>query len=249
MARYDQIGSNYASRRGEDPVLRDRIWAAISGAETVVNVGAGAGSYEPRDLDVTAVEPSAVMAAQRIAERPAIRADATDLPLHDASVDAAMTVLSLHDWHPNQRRGVRELCRVARKSVVIVTIDPTVSGKMWLMADYLTEVRDLDHEIFPSPEVVAAWLDCDATVEVIPVSRDTPDHSLLSFWAHPERVLDPAARAATSGFARQPPEVVNRVVEAVRTDLESCAWDSAHGNLRGLDTFDAGLRIIHGRLS
>src|SRR4051812_6372531 len=151
-ARYDRIGRGYAGTRREDPQLRARIHAALGGARTVVNVGAGAGSYEPRDRHVIAVEPSDVMAAQRPPElAPAIRAGAEALPLHDASVDAAMAVITLHHWDRGRERGVRELRRVARGPVVIVTFDPEVSGEMWLMADYLPEVAELDRRIFPSP--------------------------------------------------------------------------------------------------
>ncbi|MCB9764806.1 MAG: methyltransferase domain-containing protein [Alphaproteobacteria bacterium] len=242
--RYDRIGHGYASRRVEDPRLGERIRLALGDARTVVNVGAGAGSYEPEDRTVLAVEPSAVMAAQRPPGRPAIRATADQLPLHDRSVDAAMTVLSLHHWHPSQERGIRELCRVARDAVVIVTIDPQVSGEMWLMADYLHEVRDLDHRICPPVGRILDWLDRPAEVEVVPISRDTPDGTLMSFWAHPERVLDTAARAATSGFARQPDAVVERVVRDVAADLRSGAWDARHGRLRQLGEYDAGLRLI-----
>lgn len=241
---YDHIGHNYANRRREDPALKERIRALLGDARTVVNVGAGAGSYEPTDRTVIAVEPSGVMAAQRPADRPAVRGTADALPLHDQSVDAAMTVISLHHWFPDQERGIRELCRVARGAVVIVTVCPEASGRMWLMADYLYEVRDLDHRIFPTMEVLQGWLDRPSQVEVIPVARDTPDHTLMSFWAHPERVLDPGARAATSGFARQPPEVVDRVVAAVSADLESGEWDARYGHLRSLESFDAGLRIV-----
>lgn len=246
-ARYDRIGHGYATRRREDPALVARIHEALGEASSVVNVGAGAGSYEPRDRTVVAIEPSAVMAAQRPADRPAVRGVAHELPLHDDSVDAAMTVLSLHHWHPQQQAGVRELCRVARDTVVIVTIDAAVSGRMWLMADYLHEVRDLDLEIFPPPETIAAWLERPATIEVVPVARDTPDHTLMSFWAHPERVLDEVARSVTSGFARMPEPVVERVVRDVERDLASGAWDARHGELRELAAYDAGLRIIVAR--
>lgn len=247
MARYDDIGRGYAARRREDAALMRRVEAALGDARSVVNVGAGAGSYEPRDRGVIAVEPSHVMAAQREPGRPAVRGTADALPLHDRSVDAAMTVLSLHHWHPDQERGVRELCRVAREAVVIVTIDAAVSGRMWLMADYLHEVRELDMRIFPAPETIVSWLDRPASVEVVPVHRDTPDHTLLSFWAHPERVLEEDARAATSGFARQPPEVIERVVGAVEADLRDGSWDRRHGALRAREAFDAGLRLICAR--
>jgi GNAT superfamily N-acetyltransferase/SAM-dependent methyltransferase len=244
-ARYDRIGQGYARFRREDPDLRARIHAALGDARTVVNVGAGAGSYEPIDREVIAVEPSAVMASQRPdGGARVLRAKAGAIPLPDRSVDAAMTVLSMHHWHPHQEAGVREMCRVARNQIVIVTIDPEVSGRMWLMADYLREVAALDDEIFPHPETVAGWLDRPATVEVVTVSRDTPDWALVSFWAHPERVLEEGARNATSGFARQSPAVVDRVVADVARDLQSGAWDERHGALRNLTEYDAGLRII-----
>ncbi len=243
--RYDRIGAGYAGTRREDPALRARIEAALGDARTVVNVGAGTGSYEPRDRHVVAIEPSDVMAAQRSrALAPALRATAASLPLRDGAVDAAMTVLSLHHWDRAQARGVRELRRVATGPVVIVTCDPAVSGAMWLMADYLPEVSALDQRIFPPLDQVAAWLGGDTRVEPVPIARTSPDWNLMSFWAHPERVLDAAARAATSGFAWQPPEVVERVVAAVRRDLDDGTWDARHGHLRALDAYDAGMRLV-----
>jgi SAM-dependent methyltransferase len=243
--RYDRIGEGYARTRREDARFRALIHGALGDARTVVNVGAGAGSYEPRDRHVIAVEPSDVMAAQRPPElAPAIRAGAGELPLRDRSVDAAMAVLTVHHWDDDQERGVRELRRVARGPVVIFTFDARVSGEMWLMKDYLPENAAMDAAICPPPEQLAAWLGGEARIDVVPVPRDTPDWSLTSFWAHPERVLDPAARAATSGFARQPPDVVARVVAAVERDLASGDWDARHGHLRTLDAYDAGLRLV-----
>ena len=243
--RYDRIGEGYARTRREDPRIRALIHGALGAARTVVNVGAGAGSYEPADRWVVAVEPSDVMAAQRPAGAvPALRAGAGRLPLRDGSVDAAMAVLTVHHWDADRERGVRELRRVARGPVVILTLDPRVSGAMWLMDEYLPEVAEMDGAIFPPPEQLAEWLGGAVRTAVVPVPRDTPDWTLLSFWAHPERVLDPAARAATSGFARQTPEVVARVVAGVERDLASGAWDARHGDLRALDAYDAGLRLV-----
>ena len=244
--RYEAIGGTYARFRREDPRFRERIRSALGAARSVVNVGAGAGSYEPRDLHVVAIEPSDVMAAQRPRELvPAIRASAGALPLRDASVDAAMAILTLHHWDQDRERGVRELRRVARGPVVILTYDAEVSGRMWLMADYLPEVAALDHAIFPDPEQIAAWLGGSVELETVPIPRDTPDWMLGSYWAHPERVLDADARAATSGFARMPAEVASRVVGAVaRADG---SWDQRHGALRGLPHYDAGLRLIVAR--
>jgi hypothetical protein len=115
---------------------------------------------------------------------------------------------------------------------------------MWLMRDYLPEVAELDLQTFPLPEQLAEWLGGDAQVEVVPIARDTPDWSLMSFWAHPERVLDQGARNATSGFARMTEAVVDRVVGGVSRDLASGEWDRRYGSLRGLRDFDAGLRIV-----
>jgi SAM-dependent methyltransferase len=243
-ARYDRIGAGYAGTRREDPDLRRRIEDALGDARTVVNVGAGTGSYEPRDRHVVAIEPSDVMAAQRPRElAPAIRAGAGELPLRDGAVDAAMAVLTIHHWDDARERGVRELRRVARGPVVIVTYEAAVARGMWLM-DYLPEVAELDARIFPPIEQLCGWLGGRTRVEIVPIARDTPDWTLGSFWAHPERVLDPAARAATSGFARMPDHIVDRVVGAVEADLASGAWDERHGALRDLDSYDAGMRLV-----
>jgi SAM-dependent methyltransferase len=244
-ARYDRIGEGYALTRREDPHVAAAIRGALGDARSVVNVGAGTGSYEPDDRYVIAVEPSDVMAAQRPpAIPPALRASAGELPLRDDSVDAAMALVTVHHWDDELERGVRELRRVARDTVVILTYDPLVSGEMWLMADYLPEVAELDRRTFPAPELLAGWLGAETRIDVVPIRRDTPDWMMGSFWAHPERVLDERARAATSGFARMDASVVERVVGDVRRDLESGAWDERHGHLRQLDELDAGLRLI-----
>jgi SAM-dependent methyltransferase len=244
-SRYDAIGFGYAATRREDPKIAARIHAALGKARSVVNVGAGTGSYEPRDRDVIPIEPSEVMAAQRPPElAPAIRAGAYPLPLPDGSVDAAMAVLTVHHWDQYRERGVRELRRVARGPVVILTYDPQVSAHMWLMADYMPELVELDLRIFPAPEQLAGWLGAGTKVEKVPVARDTPDWTLASFWAHPERVLDARARAGTSGFARMPFAVVDRVVDSVKRDLRDGTWAARHGHLRELSEYDAGLRLL-----
>ena len=244
-ARYDVIGAGYSVTRREDPRIAALIHAALGEARTVVNVGAGAGSYEPPDRHVVAVEPSEVMIAQRDSSLPpAIRSGAYPLPFEDRSVDAAMAILTIHHWDEDQERGVREMRRVARGPVVILTFDPAVSARVWLMADYLPEVADLDRRTCPTPETLARWLGGEVDVRVVPISRDTPDWTLGSFWAHPERVLDAKARSSTSGFARMPPEVVNRVVAAVDRDLRDGTWDARHTPLRELDEYDAGLRLV-----
>ncbi|HEY1694073.1 MAG TPA: methyltransferase domain-containing protein [Polyangiaceae bacterium] len=243
--RYDRIGRCYGRLRREDPRLGARIQAALGDARTVVNVGAGAGSYEPRDRHVVAIEPSDVMAAQRPRDlAPAVRATAGALPLRDASVDAAMAILTVHHWDEEQERGVQELRRVARGPIVILTFDAEVCARMWLNADYVPEVAALDRAVFPLPATLASWLGGRVAIEPVPIPRDTPDWTYGAFWAHPERVLDADARAATSGFARMAPAVVDRAVSALAADLASGAWDRRHGHLRGLDAYDAGLRLV-----
>jgi SAM-dependent methyltransferase len=247
VSRYDAIGQTYARTRREDPRIAARLAAALGDARTVVNVGAGTGSYEPADRHVIAIEPSAVMIAQRPVERvPAIQASAGALPLLDGSVDAGLAILTIHHWDAEREAGVRELRRVASGPVVILTYDPAVSGEMWLMRDYLPEVAALDDAIFPAPELVASWLGGAVTIEPVPIARDTTDWTLGSFWAHPDRVLDADARAGTSGFARMDPEVVDRVVAAVERDLATGVWDARHGHLRELEEHDVGLRLIVG---
>ena len=246
--RYDRIGTTYARTRHPDPALVTRIADALGDARTVVEVGAGSGSYEPRDRHVVAIEPSDVMAAQRPPElAPAIRASAGALPLRDASVDAALAVLTIHHWDEELDAGLRELRRVARGPVVIVTFDAAVSNRMWLVADYLPELAELDGRIFPSTSHVADVLGGTTAVDVVPVPRDTPDWTLAAFWAHPERVLDPVARASTSGFSRLGVEIGARVAAAVERDLADGTWDARHGHLRDLDAYDAGLRLVVNR--
>ena len=136
--------------------------------------------------------------------------------------------------------------RVARSRVVILTVEAEVSGQMWLMAEYLHAVAELDRRFFPPIDVIRGWLGSHAEVVVVPVPADTCDWTLMSFWAHPERVLDAGARAATSGFARMTSQVVQRVVQAVTDDLRSGTWDDHHGALRRLKELDVGMRLLVG---
>jgi SAM-dependent methyltransferase len=244
-ARYDSIGHGYANLRREESRFASLILNALGQARSVVNVGAGAGSYEPRDRRVLAVEPSGVMAAQRPpGSSPVVRGDAQRLPLRDASVDAAMSILSLHHWGPHQEDGVRELRRVARGPIVLLTCDPEVSSRMWLMKDYLPEVAELDRATFPGVQSLTTWLGGQTRIDVVAIPRDTSDWMLMSFWAHPERVLDAAARRATSGFARMPQHVVERAVRSVERDLGNGVWEGRYGHLRRLPEYDAGLRLV-----
>lgn len=173
----------------------------------------------------------------------AVQCSAFPLPLRDRSVDAAMALLTVHHWDEQLADGLRELQRVSRGPIVVLTFDVHECEPMWLPRDYLPEVLALDRRTFPTLKQLDELLGgCEVTP--LPIHRTTPDWTFGSFWAHPQRVLDPRARAATSGFARQPSDVVDRVVAEVARDLRSGEWDRRNGHLHALDELDVGLRLV-----
>ena len=239
---YDTIGSGYARARVPDPRIAAHILAALGDARTILNVGAGAGSYEPTDRDVTAIEPSAVMLAQRPPEAaPALRAVAEALPFPDRSFDAAMAILTLHHWS-DQRAGIAELRRVAPRTVVF-TFDVDVLP--WIATDYLPEMISQDKFIFPPIAEVAA--DLDADVEVVPIPHDCTDGFTGAYWARPEAYLDPAVRNGTSAIRTLDSDLVTSRMEQLRADLASGAWDERHGKLRERPELDLGYRLLVSR--
>ena len=240
---YDQLGHGYARHRRADPRIAARVHAALGEARTVVNVGAGAGSYEPVDRYVLAVEPSATMRAQRPPDlAPAIAAKAEALPLDDRSVDAAMAILSVHHFD-DPPVGLRELRRVARERVVVVTFDIDVLAQYWLLSDYLPEAFADDRARFPT---IAAIRDAlgGGGVEHVQVPPDCTDGFVEGYYARPEGLLDPSVRAAQSAWPRLPPGVEKRAIAALAADLASGEWDRRYGHLRDADSFDAALRLI-----
>jgi SAM-dependent methyltransferase len=240
---YDRIGVGYQGTRGTDPVLASRIWTALGDARTVLNVGAGTGSYEPADRWVLAVEPSAVMIAQRAADAaPVIQTTAEDLPLADQSVDAAMAILTVHHW-PNVEAGLRELTRVVRERIVIVTMEVAVIAQQWVVRDYLPELLGQHAARFPTIERLCELLP-NAKPEVLPVPRECEDGFMAAFWARPEAYLDPAARVATSPWHDLPESVVDRALARLREDLDSGEWMRRYGDLLARDELDVGLRLI-----
>jgi len=244
-ARYDAIGRTYTATRGTDPRIAARIWDALGDARTVVNVGAGTGSYEPPDRDVTAVEPSAVMIAQRPpGAAPAVQASAEALPFEDASFDAAMAVLTLHHWS-DLRAGCAELRRVARDRVVVFSWDPTYVGRMWLGPEYFPQYSREDAEGFPSLAEQAAALRAEA--EVVPIPWDCRDGFFSAFWRRPEAYLDPAVRAGISTLAKRSEDELAEGLARLRADLESGAWARRHADLLERDELDLGYRLLVGR--
>jgi SAM-dependent methyltransferase len=237
-ALYDRIGRSYVATRGEDPRIAAAIHAELSDARTVLNVGAGAGAYEPNDRDVTAVEPSAVMRAQRPPDAaPCIDARAEALPFADGAFDATMAVLSDHHWS-DRLAGLRELRRVGRRAVVFQW-DPAYVDAFWLARDYL-------HSFGRDPagsEAAKEALGVTREV-VVPIPHDCRDGFLMAYWRRPEAYLDPAVRANISVFALLPRAEVDAMVAGLRADLESGAWERRNADLLARDEYDFGYRIL-----
>ncbi|WP_037837465.1 class I SAM-dependent methyltransferase [Streptomyces sp. NRRL S-244] len=239
-AAYDRIGIGYKRVRLPDPRLGALIGQALGGARTVVNVGAGAGSYEPQDAEVTAVDPSQVMLDQHPGPRK-VKAGAEELPFADGAFDAAMAVLTVHHWS-DPHRGLGELRRVSGRQAVF-TWDPEHRPELWLVDEYLPEIRELDHSRFtPLAEVVEA-LDAH-TVVPFPIPHDFTDGFQTAHWRRPEAYLDPAVRAASSTLATLPATVLEPAIERLRADLESGAWHRRHAHLLEEESVDYGYRLV-----
>jgi SAM-dependent methyltransferase len=239
---YEQHGRTYAHHRRTDPRIAARIHAALGEAETVLNAGAGAGSYEPDDRWVLAVEPSATMRAQRPrGAAPAIDARAEALPFDDDAVGAAMACVTIHHWEPVEA-GLAELRRVARGPVVIFTFD--LDGLPAWQQEHLAEGLEIERPRFPSLDAVARALGGRTRVERIPTPGDCTDGFFEAFWKRPERLLDPEVRAAQSMWALLPPGAEDRIVKGLAASLESGKWDAEHGHLRDLDELDGALRLV-----
>lgn len=239
---YERHSVGYARQRRADPRIAALIDAALGDARTVVNVGAGAGSYEPPDRHVIAIEPAAAMRAQRPPLlAPAIAAHAEALPLDDGSVDAAMAVVTIHHWQ-DPAAGLRELRRVARGPVVVLTVDPDALDRLWL-TEYLPETLADDRARFPPIDAVAQALG-GATATPVAIPHGCTDGFLEAFYHRPEAFLDPAVRAAQSIWPRLPPGAEERAVAALRRDLISGAWDDRWGFLRDAPAFDGAFRLV-----
>jgi SAM-dependent methyltransferase len=240
---YDTIGAAYTVTRRTEPRFAAQIWAALGGARTVLNVGAGAGSYEPPGRDVTAVEPSAVMRAQRPAgAAPCVAATAESLPFEDQSFDAAMAISTVHHW-PDPIAGLREMRRVARR-VVVLTFDASDAEwrqRFWLTRDYLPEFAGLLAGRPPLPGLARA---IGARVEPVPVPWDCADGLFEAYWRRPGAYLDDHVRRGVSVWARVGPQAEQRAVRSLRADLASGRWAERNRDLMTLDAADLGLRLL-----
>ena len=240
---YDTIGATYTVTRRTEPRIAARIWAALGDARTVLNVGAGTGSYEPPGRDVTAVEPSAVMRAQRPAgAAPCVDATAESLPFEDQSFDAAMAFSTVHHWQ-DPIAGLREMRRVARR-VVVFTHDASDTGwrrRFWLTRDYLPEVTDFS---VGRPSLTEQACAIGARMEPVLIPWDCADGFFEAYWRRPEAYLDDHVRRGVSVWARVGPEAEQRAVRSLRDDLASGRWAERNRDLVDLDAAELGLRLL-----
>ena len=237
-AYYDRIGINYSNLRKPDPRIFSLIDKALGKAQTVLNVGAGTGSYEPADRSVTAVEPSLKMIGQRPHSAvKAIQASSENLPFKDDSFDASMAILTVHHWS-DLVAGLREMQRVTRGSVIILTFDPT--SRPWL-TDYLPELALLDETRFPLVTDYSRWLGA-VEVETVPIPHDCSDGFLYAYWRRPTAYLDPNIRSGSSSFWAL--DDINTGLERLKADLETECWESRYAELLTQDNYDAGYRLV-----
>jgi SAM-dependent methyltransferase len=248
MALYDSIGLTYAGLRQPDPRIAAAIDAALGDATSLVNVGAGTGSYEPLGRTLVAVEPSGVMIRQRPAgAAPCLRGSAEALPLEANCVDAAMAVLSAHHW-TDLERGLSEMARVARRRAVLLTWVPD-AAPFWLTEDYFPEIAAHDREVFPSSARLVAMLERTVgpvQMAPVPIPHDCTDGFLCAHWRRPQAYLSADVRSAMSSFARVDAEAG---LTRLAADLASGRWAERHGHLLALDTLDAGYRIVRCEIS
>ncbi len=240
---YDKIGVGYNAHRRPDPRIGAAILTALGRAASVVNVGAGAGSYEPTDRPVVAVEPSAAMIRQRLpASAPVVQASATDLPFRGGAFDAALAVLTVHHW-PVRARGLAELGRVARERVVILTWDPESTG-FWLVESYFPTLVAIDRQIFPPLDELRRILG-PIEADPLPIPHDCVDGFLGAYWRRPHAYLDAAVRGAISTFSKIGD--VETGLARLRNDLEDGTWTRRYGHLSTRAELDLGYRLVIAR--
>ena len=244
MEIYDTIGQGYQGLRCADPRILAAILRALGESKSVVNVGAGAGSYEPRDRLLFAVEPSMTMIRQRRAGAASVvRAPAERLPFGDGAADATLAILTLHHWS-DLAGGLRELRRVASQKVVLLSWDPEHSG-FWL-TDYFPEILEIDRQIFPSLDDLREHLG-PLSVTTLPIPWDCSDGFLGAYWRRPQSYLDSRTRSAISTFSKI--AHLDHGLDRLSDDLSSGRWGEQNADILGRDALDLGYRIIVADLS
>jgi SAM-dependent methyltransferase len=241
---YDTKDHNYASVRKADPRIGQYVTDALHDASTVLNVGAGTGSYEPTGKYVVAVEPSSVMRQKRMAsgKTPAINAKADSLPFDDKSFDAAMMVLTIHHW-PDLKKGLEEVKRVTRNKIVILTYDPNQLDVFW-NAHYFPELIEVERRRYPQLSRISEYLDRPMNVSSIAIPLDCTDGFQEAFYGRPEAFLDGEVRNAQSAWGFLDESTHAQCVERLRADLSSGRWDELYGEHRTLQSFAGAYRMV-----
>ncbi len=236
---YDHIGYGYVTQRRPDPRIYSRIRQLLRGISSLLNVGAGSGSYEPNDLSIIAAEPSTQMISQRPDLSNVVQAKAEALPFKDGSFDATMAILTIHHWR-DKKKGLEECARVTRTRMVILTWDPTSDG-FWLVQDYFPDLLALDRTMFPSLADIKNVLG-HLSVERLFIPADCVDGFLGAYWRQPHAYLDAMVRSSMSSFSRIAD--IDSRIESLRKDLASGAWERKHKSLFTTDALDIGYRLI-----
>jgi SAM-dependent methyltransferase len=243
---YETHGHGYARVRRPDPRIAALIHDALGDARTVLNVGAGAGSYEPVDRDVTAVEPSASMRSQRPAHLSvAIDAVAEDLPFPDKHFDAAMGTFTIHQW-PDLKAGLGEMRRVTRGPVLILTCDPDEVQSFWLN-DYAPDVLSTEARRYPSMAAIRDGFATEIDILPVPIPLDCRDGFNEAYYGRPEMLLEDGARLSCSAWSFVTPEVAAGYIDRLRTEIEDGRWDEKYGQLRMQPEFEGSLYLIVSR--
>ncbi len=239
IAKYDSIGIDYSKLRKPDPRIATFIENALGPAETVLNVGAGTGSYEPDNREIIAIEPSQEMISQRHpAAARAIQGYADDLPFEDNSFDASMAILTVHHW-PDKGKGLQEMRRVTRGKIVLLTFDPSHRGS-WL-TDYLPELVKLDEKQMPKMSDYENWLG-KVDIVPVPVPHDCTDGFLYAYWRRPAAYLDARVRSGSSSFWAI--KNADQGLKKLSEDLKTGEWERRYSNLLKLDACDVGYRLV-----
>ncbi|WP_040983688.1 class I SAM-dependent methyltransferase [Oceanobacillus jeddahense] len=245
---YDRYGQKYSGYRQTDQRIEAYVYEALGSAKTILNVGAGAGSYEPGDRYVAAVEPSRVMRSQRLKSQkvPAINSTADSLPFDDNSFDASMAMVTVHHW-PNMRKGLKELRRVTREKIVIMTFDPDALDNFW-NAHYFPELIEVEKARYPTIDFIIEALDGECEIQPIPVPFDCVDGFQEAFYGRPEAFLEKEVRLSQSAWGFLPVGVEDKLVKRLADELESGEWDKKYGEFRMKPTFTCALRLIIAKL-
>lgn len=244
---YDRFGQTYSGHRQTDPRIAAYVNQVLGTAQTILNVGAGAGSYEPADKYVVAVEPSSVMRAQRIlnGKMPAINGKAGELPFDDGAFDAAMAMVTVHHW-PDIAKGLQELRRVTKGAVVIMTFDPEALDDFWNAA-YFPELIAVEKARYPAIDLIVASLGGNCEIIPVPIPNDCIDGFQEAFFARPEAFLQKEVRLSQSAWGFLPDGLENELVSRLEADLISGKWDEKYGHFRNLPECTFALRLIVSR--